>query len=185
VNRIVRDIPSHHVVEGNKRTSLRQDIHAELNKRGEECNCIRCREVRGQEVDPDQLILDDLVYHSNGCEEHFLSYNTSDDSLVGFLRLSLPGPEAAETGIKELEGAAVIREVHVFGQSLPVGEEGEGAAQHAGLGTKLLQEGEKIAAEKGYSRIAVISAVGTRGYYLDRGYQRGHYYLLKDGLPNS
>jgi elongator complex protein 3 len=185
VNRIVRDIPSHHVVEGNKRTSLRQDIQAELTKLGQECNCIRCREVRGQEVDPDQLILDDLVYHSNGCVEHFLSFNTPDDSLVGFLRLSLPGPEAAQTGIDELEGAAIIREVHVFGQSLPVGEEGEGAAQHAGLGTRLLKEGEKIALERGYGRIVVISAVGTRGYYLNRGYQRGQYYLLKDGLPNS
>ncbi len=30
VNRVVRDIPSTHVVEGNRRTSLRQDVFAEL-----------------------------------------------------------------------------------------------------------------------------------------------------------
>ena len=46
VNRIIRDIPSIHVVEGNKRTSLRQDVHAELKKRGQVCRCIRCREVK-------------------------------------------------------------------------------------------------------------------------------------------
>jgi len=150
VNRVVRDIPSQNVVEGNKRTSLRQDIQLELSRRGEICQCIRCRE-----------------------------YDTLDDHLAGFLRLSLPGSAAVNTGIKDLEGAAIIREVHIYGESLPIGQEKEGAAQHKGLGTALLIEGEKIAAEKGFQKIAVISAVGTRRYYLDRGYQRGDLYLVK------
>ena len=179
VNRVIRDIPSPNVVEGNKRTSLRQDIQLELSRRGEICQCIRCREVRGQEIDTTNLELNDLVYFSNGCEEHFLSYDTPDDHLAGFLRLSLPGPAAVNTGIKDLEQAAIIREVHIYGESLPVGQEKKGAAQHAGLGTALLLEGEKIAAEKGFQNIAVISAVGTRRYYLDRGYQRGDLYLVK------
>ncbi len=179
VNRVVRDIPSPNVVEGNKRTSLRQDIQLELSRRGEICQCIRCREVRGQEIDITTLELNDQIYFSNGCEEHFLSYDTPDDHLAGFLRLSLPGPAAVNTGIKDLEQAAIIREVHIYGESLPVGQEKEGAAQHAGLGTALLIEGEKIAAEKGFQNIAVISAVGTRRYYLDRGYQRGDLYLVK------
>ena len=45
VNRVIRDIPSSHVVEGNKRTSLRMDVLAELSRRGQACGCIRCREV--------------------------------------------------------------------------------------------------------------------------------------------
>jgi len=48
VNRIIRDIPSIHVVEGNRRTSLRQDALAELSRRGQRCQCIRCREVRNE-----------------------------------------------------------------------------------------------------------------------------------------
>jgi len=28
--------------------------------------------------------------------------------------------------------------------------------------------------------MAVISAIGTRLYYLDRGFKRGQYYLVKD-----
>ncbi len=179
VNRVVRDIPSPNVVEGNKRTSLRQDIQLELSRRGDICQCIRCREVRGKEIDITTLELNDQVYFSNGCEEHFLSYDTPDDYLAGFLRLSLPGPDAVNTGIKDLEGAAIIREVHIYGESLPVGQEKKGAAQHAGLGTALLTEGEKIAAEKGFQNIAVISAVGTRLYYLDRGYRRGDLYLVR------
>ncbi len=180
VNRIIRDIPSHNVVEGNKRTSLRQDIQATLKQRGEFCQCIRCREVRGDDIEKADLQLNDLVYESNGCEEHFLSYDTPDDRLAGFLRLSLPGRGAADPGIEELTGAALIREVHVYGQSLPVGQERISAIQHAGFGTALLDEAERIAKSLSFKKIAVISAVGTRCYYLERGYQRGELYLLKD-----
>lgn len=73
----------------------------------------------------------------------------------------------------------MIREVHVFGQSLAVGSERDGAAQHAGLGTQLLREAERISKENGFIRLAVISAVGTRRYYLERGFTRGEYYLVK------
>jgi elongator complex protein 3 len=183
VNRIIRDIPSGNVVEGNKRTSLRQDIQQELSSRGEACRCIRCREVKGQEIEVESLKLNDLVYRSNGCQEHFLSFDTPDDQLVGFARLCLPGPGAADPEITDLKGAAIIREVHVYGESLPVGLEKAGAAQHAGVGSTLLREAERIAYEGGFKKIAVISAVGTREYYLDRGYQRGDLYLLKDLLP--
>ena len=182
VNRIIRDIPSNNVVAGNKRTSLRQDIHLELSRRGEACSCIRCREVKGQDIEVDLLTLDDQVYEINGCEEHFLSYNTPDDRLAGFLRLSLPGPEMPDPGIHELKDGALIREVHIYGESLPVGLERDGAAQHAGLGTTLIAEAERIASEKGFPRLAVISAVGTRAYYQERGYQKGDLYLIKDLL---
>ena len=180
VNRIIRDIPSTHVVAGNRRTSLRQDVHAELKQRGSRCDCIRCREVRGGLVDASALRLDDLVYHPDGAEEHFLSFVTLEDKIAGFLRLSLPGPGSPVTGLKDLEGAAMIREVHVYGQALGVGREQTGAAQHAGLGTRLLAEASRLARVKGYRRMAVIAAVGTRLYYLERGFERGELYLVKD-----
>ncbi len=41
VNRVIRDIPSTHVVEGNRRTSLRQDVQKELRRRGTRCQCVR------------------------------------------------------------------------------------------------------------------------------------------------
>jgi elongator complex protein 3 len=93
--------------------------------------------------------------------------------------LSLPGQVSPDTGLDDLSGAAIIREVHVFGQSLAVGAEQSGAAQHAGLGTELLQKAEVIAKGYGFNRLAVISAVGTRRYYLERGYTRGELYLVK------
>jgi elongator complex protein 3 len=179
VNRVIRDIPSTNVVAGNRRTSLRQDVHAELKRRGQSCRCIRCREVRQSSVQVEKLDARQLTYKAGGAEEHFLSYNTPDDHLAGFLRLSLPGRTSPDSGLADLEGAALVREVHVFGQSLPVGVEENGAAQHTGLGTRLLSWAEEIARGSGFNRLAVISAVGTRQYYLHRGYARGELYLIK------
>jgi histone acetyltransferase (RNA polymerase elongator complex component) len=76
VNRVIRDIPSQNVVDGNKRTSLRQDIQEELARRGKSCSCIRCREVGRQKITAKTLEINHLEYVSNGCEEHFLSYDT-------------------------------------------------------------------------------------------------------------
>jgi elongator complex protein 3 len=179
VNRVIRDIPSTNVVEGNRRTSLRQDVQEEMKRRGTECQCVRCREVRGKTVQADLLKLDDMIYPAGAAEEHFISYVTPEDKLAGFIRLSLPGKDSPPAGISDLDAAALIREVHVYGQSLPVGAEKRGAAQHAGLGTRLLEEAESVAQSKGFRRMAVISAVGTREYYLERGFERGELYLVK------
>src|SRR5690606_27063391 len=90
INRVIRDIPSTHVVEGNRNTSLRQDVALEMKKRGTVCQCIRCREIRKGKMDDRNLVLQDQVYKAGWSEEHFLSYNTQDDHILGFLRLSLP-----------------------------------------------------------------------------------------------
>lgn len=179
VNRVIRDIPGNNVVEGNRRTSLRQDVQNEMKKRGTRCQCIRCREVKGKTVELSSLVLNDLVYQAGKAEEHFISFITTDDGLAGFIRLSLPSNDSPETGMADLNGSALIREVHVYGQSLGVGVEKTGAAQHVGLGTRLLEEAERVAKEKGFEKLAVIAAVGTRQYYLDRGFERGDYYLVK------
>ncbi|MCB2178724.1 tRNA uridine(34) 5-carboxymethylaminomethyl modification radical SAM/GNAT enzyme Elp3 [bacterium] len=180
INRVIRDIPSDNVVEGNKRTSLRQDVHAELKRQGKACHCVRCREVRGRQVSEETLELQDLVYQTGEAEEHFLSFDTPEDKIAGFLRLSLPNEDAPETGLTDLQGAALIREVHVYGQSLEVGDSEAGAAQHIGLGTSLLERAGEIARSRGYSRLAVISAVGTREYYAGRGFHMGELYMVQE-----
>lgn len=180
VNRVVRDIPSTNVLEGNRRTSLRQDVHAEMARRGARCQCIRCREVRRQPVRVEDLRLEELPYQAGGAEERFLSFATPEDRLAGFLRLSLPGARSPDVGLDDLRGAAIIREVHVYGLSLEVGARLGGAAQHAGLGAALVARAEEIARRQGYRRLAVIAAIGTRRYYRRLGFRRGELYLLKD-----
>ena len=178
INRVIRDIPSTNVVAGNRNTSLRQDVARELERRGKRCNCIRCREIRGSTLQKANLELHDLVYQTGVSEEHFLAYDTEDNRLAGFLRLSLPY-ENNVLEIPDLEDAAIIREVHVYGQSLEVGTEQAGAAQHAGLGKNLIQKAEDIARTKGYASLAVIAAVGTRQYYAMRGFDMGELYMVK------
>ncbi|MBA4421273.1 MAG: tRNA uridine(34) 5-carboxymethylaminomethyl modification radical SAM/GNAT enzyme Elp3 [Anaerolinea sp.] len=188
VNRIIRDIPSNNVVEGNRRTSLRQDALLELEKRGQRCRCIRCREVRGGVIELEKLTLSDQVFFPAGLEgeanstDHFLSYVTDEDRIAGYLRLSLPFniPAIRDELLSDLAGAAIIREVHVYGQSLPVGGEKKGAAQHIGLGKQLIEIAAEKSRQAGYNRLAVISAIGTRDYYRKRGFTKGSLYQLMD-----
>ena len=170
------------MVEGNKRTSLRQDVQIELKKRGQVCRCIRCREVKTHLVAMDDLTLNDFTYHPSSAEEHFLNFTTSEDRIAGYLRLSLPSQDAPDLHLPDLEKAALIREVHVYGQSLPLGVDKEGAAQHIGLGTLLLRRSEEIARAKGFSQLAVIAAIGTRQYYASRGFRAGDLYMIKDSV---
>lgn len=182
VNRVIRDIPSNLIAAGNKRSSLRMDVQKELERRGEQCQCVRCREVRGELINPAELVFNDLPYQTPASTEYFLSFNTPEDKLAGYLRLSLPDLSKnadVREAMPDLDGAAIIREVHVFGQAQPVGGSQAGAAQHTGLGTSLLLEAEKIARENGYQKMAVIAAVGTRVYYQKRGFERGGHYFVK------
>lgn len=178
INRVIRDIPSTNVIEGSRNTSLRQDVAVEMARRGTKCECVRCREIREQRMEAGELVYDDFSYRAAGAEEHFLSYNTADDKLAGFLRLSLPDDDNA-LDIDDLKNAAIIREVHVYGQSLEVGTEQEGMAQHAGIGKALIAHAERIAKDHGYQKIAVIAAVGTRAYYAGRGFELGDLYMVK------
>jgi elongator complex protein 3 len=180
VNRIIRDFPSTNVVAGNKRTSLRQDAQRELRRRGERCQCIRCREVRGRGWVETGLELEDVVYRTGASEEHYLSFRTQRDWLAGFLRLSLPASSAPRLDLPDLEGAALIREVHVYGQSLEIGDDNGNAAQHRGLGQRLMKRAENITRARGYEKMAVIAALGTREYYSKLGYHLGETYMVKN-----
>ncbi|HSD84918.1 MAG TPA: tRNA uridine(34) 5-carboxymethylaminomethyl modification radical SAM/GNAT enzyme Elp3 [Anaerolineae bacterium] len=180
LNRIIRDIPKDHIVAGSTVSNLREVINRTLATQGRVCRCIRCREVR----DESARVLDDvaaLEYPTLGGREVFLSSNTDTGRLAGFLRLSFPTAEAVSlTEIDELRGAAIIREVHVYGPVMELGRSGRGKqAQHSGLGVRLLREAEDRARAAGYDRLAVISAIGTRQYYLKQGFDRGELYLIK------
>lgn len=179
INRVIRDIPSPNVVSGNRTTSLRQDVQERMAHEGRHCQCIRCREVRGGVVNAEALHVEDLCYPAGNAEEHFISFVTLEDRIAGFLRLSLP-LKGNLSGDEELNGAAMIREVHVYGQSLELGAEGQGLAQHSGLGTRLIEYAASLAKEHGYARLAVIASVGTRHYYAGRGFRLGRYYMLRD-----
>jgi elongator complex protein 3 len=184
VNRLFRDIPAHHIQAGVKLSNLREVVHAELARRGERCGCIRCREVKRRTVKPEELELKVTTYETDLTTEHFLEFATREGSdspglIAGFLRLSLPHTPGvgSRAFIEEIYDTAMIREVHVYGPALSIGDQHEGAAQHAGLGTQLMDAARRISREAGFTHMSVIAATGTRGYYAARGFEQGELYM--------
>lgn len=175
INRVVRDIPTTNVVDGFKKANLRQVVQQHMKEQGQRCQCIRCREVRRREVDPETFALRRLTYETDATTEHFLSFE-SEQHIAGFLRLSLPRP-GVEHPIPELNGQAMIREVHVYGPAVPIGEESSGEAQHIGLGSQLVDQAKQLAIKAGFRRLAVISAIGTREYYARHGFELDGLYM--------
>jgi len=200
INRVIRDIPAPNIVAGSKRSNMRQDADREMHKRGLRCECLRCREVRGSSVNANELRLDVMKYETRFGMENFISFVTRDDKVAGFLRLSLPDltpnpspndkehernlVRGARLGLPEIENAAMIREVHVYGPSLGLGDESEGEAQHVGVGLNLINAAQELAASAGFKKLAVISAIGTRPYYRKRGFEIDGLYMTRN-LPEG
>ncbi len=178
LTRVIRDIPGTDIVAGNKVTNFRQLVERELARRGGGSVDIRAREIGVKAVDERELQLDCLRYRTSVGEELFLQYITAERDIAGFLRLSLPDDAEAPL-IDELRGAAMIREVHVYGLALGIGAAQPGRAQHVGLGRRLIDKAAALAAARGYGRLAVISSIGTRAYYRKRGFVDGELYQIR------
>jgi elongator complex protein 3 len=186
--RLIRDIPAESIQAGSKVSNLRQDLQRELARIDKNCRCIRCREIRGLEFEIKNLELRMIKYEASDGVEYFLSYeDVKQDKLLAFLRLRLHSKSIKLKVHKvkspflntfpELRDAALIREVHTYGELAPMKKKGK--VQHLGLGKKLVKEAEKIAKQNGYKKIAVIAAVGTREYYRKFGYRLAGSYMVK------
>lgn len=174
LTRIIRDIPSTEILAGNKKGNLRQIVEDTIDLT--EMRDIRSREVRDEVIEREALVLDSVVYETAASVEHFVQFvRPSDRKIAGFVRLSLPRTAAP---IDELNQAALIREVHVYGQSVGVGNQTD-ATQHRGLGTELVNRACEIAKAEGFESVAIISAVGTRKYYEKLGFVPGRMYQHK------
>jgi len=179
LQRVQRDIPADVIDAGVWKSNLRQLARERLAERGGTCDCIRCREVGHNEVEPTNVELDVLTYEAAGGTEHFISVEDFDRGLlVGFCRLRFPGSPRR----RELADAALIRELHVYGSEVGVGREGApDQHQHRGHGRRLMAEAERLAAEAGYAKLAVISGIGARRYYREKlDYRRDGPYVVTD-----
>ena len=175
LNRVIRDFPTTNVVAGNKKANMRQIAQDKMKEEGLPLRDIRYREIRRRRVGRDQLQLRVDSYETDGTLEHFLSFETAEERIAGFLRLSFPDRSQPHP-FPELVDHAMIREVHIYGPALDLGEESRGEAQHMGLGTELVETAKALAREAGFGHLAVISAIGTREYYAKLGFElRGLY----------
>ncbi len=177
LQRIQRDIPAYQVLAGIKKSNLRQLAKERLLKMGGKCRCIRCREVGHSDAEPGNVELASEKYRACGGMEHFVSFeDVEKDILIGFIRLRFPHMPHRQ----ELAGAALVRELHVYGSMVPPGGSATDAQwQHRGYGEELLAQAEETAREAGYEKIAVISGIGVRDYYRKFGYGREGPYMTK------
>ncbi|MBI4359586.1 MAG: tRNA uridine(34) 5-carboxymethylaminomethyl modification radical SAM/GNAT enzyme Elp3 [Candidatus Jacksonbacteria bacterium] len=195
IERVYRDVPSDDIVDGSKHINIREFVQKRMRERGWECRCIRCREVRDLITNYKLLITNNLpreksnarraelqlyvdTYSASEGTEYFISCESPNRKILyAFTRLRLPSSDT-KNQLTPLKNTAIIRELHTYGQLVPIQKRpgllyGNRSlhTQHKGLGKQLLLKAEGIAKEEGYDTMSVISGVGVRGYYQKRGYE--------------
>lgn len=185
VMRIMREIPLEYLVAGTKHIGIRKDVEDELRRKNVKLKEIRYREIgfNKENINLD-MKLKITKYKASGGNEYFIEIVNKEDILFGLLRLRIVDDKRISnrgSTINKLKTAvtdnnklnfktAIIRELHVYGQSLKLGEEGK-FGQHTGLGKWLISEAEKITKKEKCKEIKVISGVGVRAYYRKLGYE--------------
>jgi elongator complex protein 3 len=192
VNRVQRDF---HLVQDDEdedalgyishtiKPNLAEIIKNEAENLGIYCQCIRCREIRTEEFNPNEIKYFTHSFISSGGIEYFISAEIPRENrnlLLGFIRLRFSSSLKTSI-IPELKGeTAMIRELHVYGRVKEVGSKGRSnGAQHLGIGKELLLRVERIARENRYDKMAIISGIGVREYYKLFGYKLNGSYMIK------
>ncbi len=187
IKRILRDIPATRVFAGPKKSDLREHAQRYLEETGRKCQCIRCREVghmqmKGISPSVKDIELVKREYNASFGKEIFLSYeDTSQDIILGFLRLRHPSKDKIIAAVPDNAPFSIIRELHIYGSVVGIGETaGETTNwQHKGYGTKLITEAEELARDMGSEMILVTSGIGVREYYAKRGFVHLLPYMAK------
>ena len=180
--RIQRDIPSTLIEAGVQKSNLGELVYNKLDENHIDCQCIRCREI-GHKKTKENYTLDDFKlfkesYTACGGEETFISIeDKNEESIAGFLRFRIPSDKTFRPEITDK--TALIRELHVYGNMIQIGDKNPSIGQHTGFGEKLLVEAENLAIDNDKNEIAIISGIGSRNYYRKFGYERKGPYMAK------
>jgi elongator complex protein 3 len=182
--RMIRDIPADYILDGSKKSNMREDVDAYQKRMGRTQKDIRAREVRDKEIDPNDFELTETWYNTEHGRECFLQFQNKKDNLIaGFLRLRLQdtffnNELEKYDNLKVLTDSALVRELHVYGTLKQISEKGN-QSQHTGMGRKLLAKAEEISKREGYKKVSIISGVGVREYYKKNGYSLDGTYMVK------
>lgn len=172
VMRVLREFPKEKLISGLEKLDLRKNIEEEIRNNGLKIKEIRMREVgfnqEGLDLD---VKIKSIEYEASNGKEFFLEFVNKKDILFGLLRLRIVDDKKQKI--------AIVRELHVYGQALNLGEKGF-ESQHRGLGKMLMDKAEQIARENGFKKLAVISGIGAREYYRKLGYKLEGSYMVKE-----
>jgi len=180
INRVFRDFPTKEIMGGSKVTHMRDVVLKQMDKENLICHCLRCREVKFQNYNPNDIKFKIDKFNASYGTEYFLSYTSNDENILyGYLRLRFNSTNHGVLPV--LHNTALIRELHVLGMQVSVNnnQNNINKTQHKNLGTKLVRYAEFLALMNGYTQISIISGVGVRQYYVKRGYKYVKTYMMK------
>ncbi len=182
IGRLTRDITTTMMDAQLFPPNLRELVQDEMEKQHVSCSCIRCREIQ-LESPHFPVSTRTIEYNSAGGKEFFIEKIDRDKKCLGFIRLRLPSylfDAKNKPLFSALENSAIIRELHVYGKAMEIGENNVEATQHKGLGEELIELAEKVAEKNNLQKVAVISGVGVRDYYRKHGYLLSDTYMVKN-----
>lgn len=186
IGRLTRDITTTMMEAQLFPPNLREVIQKKLETDKIDCQCIRCREIQlGAPTLPINTRI--IRYSASGGQEFFIEKIDATKKCLGFIRLRFPSylfDSSVKPIFKSLDNSALIRELHVYGKSTPIGEHQKKSTQHKGLGEELLSIAEELVKKEGIKKLAIISGVGVRDYYRKFGYKLTQTYLTKSLVTN-
>ena len=180
IPRIVRDIPLTYISGGNTCMNMRQVVDDGLKKSEKLSGDIRSREI-GRHLEYNIFDSRYIVRKYEGSEstEYFISLESSDKKVIfGFLRLRIP-PKNHDPVYSSIKNTGLVRELHVYNNIVPVGENKKISTQHLGTGKTLVKLAEYISWFYGLEGVSVITGEGVREYYHKRGYESIQSYAVK------
>jgi len=189
IQRIMRDIPAYLIEAGCNKSNLRQLVQEKLREIDDTCKCIRCREygISKRKEIIDERSLDEIKlyrqdYEASKGQEIFLSYeNNQENYLVGYLRLRKPSKLAHRPELNDGK-TMIVREIKVVGELVPKGTKPNrfSQIQHRGFGKLLMENAEAISSEEFEAKkLAVISGIGVRDWFIKMGYKLDGVYVSK------
>jgi len=173
ISRVQRDIPTYMTEAGVDRTNLRQYVSKVLKEKKIKCRCIRCREVGNARISIKDYEIKVMHYPASNGNEFFIEAQ-AEGWLLGYCRLRFPHNMLRE---EIAEDSAIVRELHVLGQSAGIGKKGD--VQHQGIGKNLIATAEEIAKTYYRKKMIIISGIGVREYYRKLGYHKEGAYMVK------
>ena len=181
IGRLTRDITTTMMDAQLFPPNLREMVQGQMLEEHVECHCIRCREIQ-LEKPTLPLSTRTITYDSAGGKEFFIEKIDTKKKCLGFIRLRFPSylfDKKNKSLFPVLNGSAIIRELHVYGKAMEIGENSAKATQHKGLGEELLSLAEETTQKEGIRKLSIISGVGVRNYYRRFGYKLKDTYMTK------
>ncbi len=187
IGRLTRDITTTMMDAQLFPPNLRELVQGQMMEEHVECHCIRCREIQ-LEKPTLPISTRTIEYDSAGGKELFIEKIDKKNKCLGFIRLRFPSflfDGKNKPLFPVLSGSAIIRELHVYGKAMEIGENDTKTTQHKGLGEELLTLAEGATKKAGIKKIAIISGVGVRNYYRRFGYRLEDTYMSKVLKPKT